>query len=198
MLHHSAARPLLSLLAIAFLVSGCSSLHSLSPGDFKSRDLNGDGKISKQEFTAFALQRFQNADTNGDGKLTLDELTANFIARFDVADTNHNGVVTLEEHVAYWVSPEMTAGMNPDAAAKARLQQGNLHGQIDANANGSASFIENRDYSISRFNAMSQDGKTLTKQDIEVTVHTLFTAMDTNKDGIVSLDEFTTYHISQP
>lgn len=40
----------------------------------RSFDENGDGKVSKAEFDAPALERFTQHDLNGDGKLTSDEL----------------------------------------------------------------------------------------------------------------------------
>jgi len=50
---------------------------------FKSMDKNGDGSISKDEWTAAGRreQGFARFDTNGDGKITLDEMKA-VAARF--------------------------------------------------------------------------------------------------------------------
>ena len=39
----------------------------------KMADTNGDGAISKDEFTTAALAMFDRADTNGDGTVTPDE-----------------------------------------------------------------------------------------------------------------------------
>lgn len=36
-------------------------------------DANSDGKVSKQEFTALAMQRFERADANDDGTISADE-----------------------------------------------------------------------------------------------------------------------------
>ena len=45
-------------------------------GMMRSADTNGDQKISKAEFTAAALARFEKADTNNDGKVTREERQA--------------------------------------------------------------------------------------------------------------------------
>ena len=44
-------------------------------------DTNGDQKISKAEFTAAAIARFDQADANKDGKLTREERQAAWQAR---------------------------------------------------------------------------------------------------------------------
>ena len=55
-------------------------------------DTNHDGSISKPEFVAAALQRFDAADTNHDGKLTSDErLAARKAMRAEMAGQGHSG-----------------------------------------------------------------------------------------------------------
>jgi hypothetical protein len=41
--------------------------------DMKSLDANGDGQISKEEFTSHHGKMFQKMDKNGDGKVSADE-----------------------------------------------------------------------------------------------------------------------------
>lgn len=48
-------------------------------------DANHDGAITRQEFMAAALKRFDAADTNHDGKVTLDERRAAFRAMRNMA-----------------------------------------------------------------------------------------------------------------
>ena len=45
-------------------------------GMMRNADTNGDQMISKAEFTAAAIARFEKADTNGDGKVTKEERKA--------------------------------------------------------------------------------------------------------------------------
>ena len=187
-------RPALGMLAIAVMLTGCSTMPGSANSGFKSRDLNANGNVSQSEFAADAQGRFKASDTNGDGQLTADELYADYLARWMAADTDHDGVVSLDEHLAYWVGPEQAKKIST-GSTKADIGRANMHGQMDSNADGQVSFEEKRDYAIARFKAISKDGKGITKEDVSIMVHTMFTAMDTNKDGIVSIEEYTTYQV---
>lgn len=46
-------------------------------GFFEKLDTNGDGSVSKAEFTAKSDERFAKMDTDGDGNITKAELDAN-------------------------------------------------------------------------------------------------------------------------
>lgn len=120
------------LVALA-LAGGCAKAHSDSAGgpqkltlaQFQQRrveqmmkaDTNGDGKISKDEFTAYMKQRFAargedvddpdlNAridsmfarqDRNGDGFITKDEIEQGAADMFARLDTAHKGYITPDQ-----------------------------------------------------------------------------------------------------
>ena len=96
---------------------------------FKKLDVNGDGKISWEEYLAYMLKRhaewkekvltqiFVRLDKNGDGKITVPELkecgilgfghvlTDKEIEEFMLkVDTNKDGVISKEEFVNYMES----------------------------------------------------------------------------------------------
>ncbi|MCX9148480.1 EF-hand domain-containing protein [Erythrobacter sp. WG] len=49
-------------------------------------------------------------DANGDGVITRDEFGARALARFDAADTNRDGTVTKEERAAHWEARKAARG----------------------------------------------------------------------------------------
>ena len=71
---------ILAASAAALLVSaGAASAQMPAPADLiKQWDKDGDGAISKDEWTAAGrpAERFDMVDANKDGKITADELTA--------------------------------------------------------------------------------------------------------------------------
>jgi Ca2+-binding EF-hand superfamily protein len=86
------------------------------PDALKPYDVDGDGKLSREEWKAFVdankPERPKNPwDTNGDGKLSEEEIKAarekiraeieaRIRARFDEADTDDNGSLSEEEFLA--------------------------------------------------------------------------------------------------
>ena len=66
-------------------------------------DTNGDGSISRAEFTAQAEARFARMDKNGDGFITADEMGGKGGrggGRLMAADTDHDGKVSHAEFTA--------------------------------------------------------------------------------------------------
>ena len=93
---------------------------------FQSVDLHGNGRIDREEFHRWAVERFFFLDKNrngyltveelrgvvgpeafkvanrkGDGKLTLDEFVNAVFQDFEAADVDKDGTLTFEEVEAY-------------------------------------------------------------------------------------------------
>jgi hypothetical protein len=72
-----------------------------------SADTNGDGRVSRVEWSAMPAkagsdrsQRFDKMDTNHDGFLDETEIRAAFTRRFQHMDSNGDGVVSPDERKA--------------------------------------------------------------------------------------------------
>jgi hypothetical protein len=57
-------------------------------------DMNGDGKITREEVAKAADLLFTRADTNGDGSVSKEEFRAMQDQRFAAADANGDGEIT--------------------------------------------------------------------------------------------------------
>jgi hypothetical protein len=72
-------------------------------------DANGDGRLSKDEYTSIAKARgaandgsrmFDRVDANHEGVLDAGEIKALLAHRFARLDANHDGILTAEERQA--------------------------------------------------------------------------------------------------
>ena len=63
---------------------------------FNDLDRNADGKLTADEFPRVNA-RLRRADANGDGEVTKGEFSVGAMARFDRMDLNGDGTVTSEE-----------------------------------------------------------------------------------------------------
>lgn len=63
---------------------------------FNALDRNADAKLTRDEFPR-ADSRIVRADSNGDGEITKGEFTDGVTAWFDRMDLNRDGTVTSEE-----------------------------------------------------------------------------------------------------
>ncbi len=68
---------------------------------FGRLDANGDGFIDEDELEGMAsgmrMQRFLERDGDGDGRLSRDELPERMRQRFERIDSNHDGYIDREE-----------------------------------------------------------------------------------------------------
>lgn len=87
---------------------GKAGLQSLKEQRLKELDIDGDGKITRQEITASRVEEFNGVDADGDGALSIGELRA-FIEKRDqrrlevvlmVLDRDGDGRVTADEFAA--------------------------------------------------------------------------------------------------
>jgi Ca2+-binding EF-hand superfamily protein len=94
--------PFLAATATAILLASCQT----APDHFAAADLDGDGKLSRDEAHEFIITKiFEQRDANKDGKISLAEWSPNISAEdrdlFQVRDANKDGFVSFQEARAY-------------------------------------------------------------------------------------------------
>jgi Ca2+-binding EF-hand superfamily protein len=98
-----------SYLATAVLAAVCLThvgCQTTEPDRFDQADTNRDRKLSRDEINTYSVTNvFKSRDRDGDGRMTMAEWMAQDDrgqqAIFRNRDTNRDGVVTLEEALAY-------------------------------------------------------------------------------------------------
>jgi Ca2+-binding EF-hand superfamily protein len=139
---------LLAFLALAGGTATVSADDSTAPArplpdKLKPYDVDGDGRLSREEWKAFVEANKPDRptnpwDTNGDGKLSPDEIQAareairkeiedRCLMRFDEADTDDDGLLSGEEFLA-----TLPAEVTPERAR-------NVFNRIDTDDDGSVS-----------------------------------------------------------
>ena len=115
---------------------------------------------------------WQDADTDGDGKLSTTEANANagLSSRFSTIDADKDGFVTTEEYRTFYTANASQGAEN--AAAQSAVVSRDTWVKLDADADSRISLAE------------ASANPDLTAK---------FANMDSNSDGFVSQDEYTTY-----
>ena len=174
-----------TLIKTLLLASGAAVLIAAGP----KADLNQDGQVSKAEFTQAAESRFYATDTNNDGFLSEEERKAQKEAdlqnhqdqRFSKLDTNGDGLLSRDE---------MSAG---NEKRKSHMEQRRAQMETRRKA-----FMERYDTNLD--GSLSDAERTVMKAEIGEKRGGLKgkrrgkraerPQMDTNGDGLVSLDEY--------
>jgi Ca2+-binding EF-hand superfamily protein len=104
-------------------------------------------------------------DTNGDGMVSMDERAAASSAMFKAADTNADGMLSAEEMLASSVKEKTDMGMTADPD-KTKMMVTKKIAMMDADKDGMVSMAE-----------------------AEASSKAMFTAGDTNADGMLSRQE---------
>ncbi len=151
----------------------------------KTADTNKDGKISKEEMAARQDALFTEIDANKDGNITRGELLDYRVAK-------------REEFAKNNPRPEMTEeGKNRPERAERKDHDGPRHERADRDHDGprgefrKARFERHGGMGGGRFFRMideDRDNK-ITKAEASAASDKLFARMDTNKDGVISIDD---------
>lgn len=154
-------------------------------------DTNGDGRATREEFTAFFVARFKVMDANGDGKLSREEFSSALIGLYKAMDVDGDGKVSLRETLVWYAGGEGTEPGRPAAAPVFKA--------ADLNADGMLTDEEFRQLARAVFAAWDADADgvaTLTEMRTHIDLR--FKAADLDGDGYLSMDEFLAHWTGEP
>lgn len=151
-----------------------SSVQNQRPSMFDSIDTNHDGSIDKAELTSF----MQNHKGPKGDSVNIDQL-------FSKIDTNGDGSISKAESDAY--------------QAKMAANRPDMFSRIDTNNDGSISKAEFSAFMSHRHSHAGKAGATAATDsdgdnDGSQSADSLFSAIDTNGDGVISKAELDAYH----
>jgi len=126
---------ILLLFAGSIALTALPSVFAETDVQLKQMDRDGDGRISRSEYTAAADARFNKLDTNGDGVIAPAEL-------YSIPDPLKSG--------------QMRPGARAEAGGAPGSPAGKL-GQADRNGDGQISRAENQADAEAHFDAMDID-----------------------------------------
>jgi len=185
---HPSRRIVLAVLSLcALTVCGCKTppaapARPAASGMMQKMDTNADGKVTREEFTAFFVARFKAMDADGDGKLSREEFTGALLGLYKVMDIDADGKVSLRETLVWYAgsdAPGSTTAAAPVLAA--------------ADLDGDSALTDDEFRALARavFAAWDadRDGAT-TFAEMQAHLDKRFKGADLNGDGYLSLDEF--------
>lgn len=150
--------------AAALLLGGAAVAQTAQPG----RSGDPDARVTRDEFVARHLQRFDGADANRDGVLTAEEARAAFTAgraerraaMFARLDTNGDGAISRAEF---------------DARAEARGERGGPGGWRGRGGHRGG------------WGQLDGDGRT--RAEAQARAEAMFARMDANGDGVLTRED---------
>ncbi|MBY2940626.1 calcium-binding protein [Rhizobium leguminosarum] len=146
----------------------------------KQFDTNKDGQISKDEATAGIDKIFAAIDTNKDGSLTPGEIGAYQKAQMQAMRDQRKQDASNNKDAK-------TADATPDNNDQGRPPQGGHEGRDGHRWMRHGGNIMRASIVMHRVDT-DQNGQ-ISKQEAEAGMDKLFTRMDCNKDGVISIDD---------
>ena len=174
-----------TLLKTVLLASGAALLIAAGP----KADLNQDGEVSKAEFTQAAESRFYATDANNDGFLSEDERKTHKEAerqnrkdqRFSKLDSNGDGLLSRDEVDA---GSEKRKAHMEERKSQMESRRAEVMEKYDTNLDGTLSDAER---TVMKAEIGDKRGGRKGKRGGKRAERP---QMDTNGDGLVSLDEY--------
>ncbi len=174
-----------TLLKTVLLASGAALLIAAGP----KADLNQDGEVSKAEFTQAAESRFYATDANNDGFLSEDERKTHKEAerqnrkdqRFSKLDANGDGLLSRDEVDA---GSEKRKAHMEERKSQMESRRAEVMEKYDTNLDGTLSDAER---TVMKAEIGDKRGGRKGKRGGKRAERP---QMDTNGDGLVSLDEY--------
>jgi hypothetical protein len=185
----------------AVLVAGAALPAFAAPGrDGPGR--HGAGRAAMQDVMFVRL--LKNADGNKDGKISREELSARQDALFTEIDANKDGTVTRGELMDFRQARLDEFRKNNPQPEQAENSDGDRHHRDRESADRRGWDHRDRDRHDARWDGQrhggmmgrglfrmvdeDRDGK-ITKAEVTTAGDQLFTRMDVNKDGTISIDD---------
>ncbi|MBA8831865.1 MULTISPECIES: calcium-binding protein [Rhizobium] len=195
---------ILAALSSTLIFGATAGAGFAAPGDGPRQHagMHGPGAAAFREITY--VRMLKQFDANKDGKVSKDEATAGIDKLFAAIDTNKDGSLTPGEIREYRQTQmqamrdqrKQEAGENKDANAAAATPDNNDQGRPPRDGHGGRDGDRwmRHGGNIMRASIMmhrvdtDQNGQ-ISKQEAEAAFDKLFTRMDRNKDGVISIDD---------
>ncbi|MEZ2130877.1 MULTISPECIES: EF-hand domain-containing protein [unclassified Sinorhizobium] len=188
---------LLAAVSSALLIGVSTQAGFAAPGDRADRPRAGMGRPGAVVREVIFVRMLKQFDTNKDSKITKEEAMAGVDRIFDSIDTNHDGSITPGEIRQYRQAQmqKMREG-NQDPADTAPAPQADNGEQArpDDAQRAERHMHHWRHGNMMRASLMfrridrDENGQ-ISKQEAEAAMERLFTRMDRNKDGVISIDD---------
>lgn len=192
---------LLAAASSALLIGISTQAGFAAPGDQADQPRAGMGRPSAVVREVIFVRMLKQFDTNKDSKISKDEAMAGVDRIFDSIDTNHDGSLTPGEIRQYRQAQmqklrEENQGNDPAGNAPAPQAQADNGDQARPN---DAQRPERQMHHWRHGNMMrasmmlrridTDENGQISKQEAEAAMERLFTRMDRNNDGFISIDD---------